>query len=61
MCASNALICISIIFLPESPKFLISKRRYSEARVALLYIAKLNRCSGVNTQEFKFDREVIEQ
>lgn len=60
MCGSNALICISILFLPESPKFLISKRRYEDARMALAYIAKLNRCSDVKTKEFKLDREVIE-
>jgi hypothetical protein len=33
---------VGIIILPESPKFLITKKRYDEARVAISKIAKAN-------------------
>ncbi|CDW73598.1 solute carrier family member 5 [Stylonychia lemnae] len=55
-CATNFLIVVSIPFLPESPKYLISKNRYEDARDSLKVIAYFNRHSGeVN---FKFDTEV---
>ena len=46
---------IGALFMPESPKFLISKRRYDEARESINRIARFN-----NQPEFKgeFDREV---
>ncbi|CDW83769.1 solute carrier family member 5 [Stylonychia lemnae] len=58
-CATNFLIVVSIIFLPESPKYLISKKRYEDARNSLRIIARFNRHQGeVN---FKFDREVLDE
>ena len=45
------------MFLPESPKFLISKKRYEEARLAIRYIAKINKYKG-DDLDFKFDREI---
>jgi hypothetical protein len=45
--------------MPESPKFLITKKRYDEARQAITFIAKMNgHCQGFNR---KFDREVIDR
>ena len=38
----NVIVVIGCFFIPESPKFLISKKRYHEARIALKYIAKVN-------------------
>jgi hypothetical protein len=32
----------TLFFIPESPKFLISLKRYDEAREAISYIAKMN-------------------
>lgn len=59
-CVTNALCCISIAFVPESPKYLISKKLYDEARQSLLFIAKFNKHKGVSPLDFKFDREVID-
>ena len=44
-------------YLPESPKFLISKKRYDDARSAISYMAKVNRKAPFT---HKFDREVID-
>lgn len=57
-CISTFLIAGSVLFLPESPKYLISKKKYDEARDSLRFIAKLNRNNDPVT--FKFDREVID-
>ncbi|CDW90392.1 UNKNOWN [Stylonychia lemnae] len=58
-CVTNFLIAISIIYLPESPKQLISKKRYEEARDSLRIIARFNRYKG--QIDFKFDREVLDE
>lgn len=52
--------CLLATFaMPESPKYLISKKRYNEARVALNYIGKFN---GVAAQfNGRFDKEVFEE
>lgn len=53
------MICVvCIYFLPESPKYLISKKKYDEAREALTIIAKMNNYK--DKIDFKFDREVAE-
>jgi hypothetical protein len=39
-----------IVYLPESPKFLYSKRRYDECRESLAVVAALN-----GAKEFKKD------
>lgn len=57
-CVSLVVITGSILLLPESPKYLISKKKYDEARNSLRTIARINRCNDPVT--FKFDREVID-
>ena len=52
--------CLLATFaMPESPKYLISKRRYNDARVAVSYIARFNGVTGPFTG--KFDKEVFEE
>ncbi len=38
----TAVSAVGVYFLPESPKFYLSKRRYEEARAAINIIAKTN-------------------
>ena len=54
----TAISAIGVYFLPESPKFYLSKRQYDKAREAINLMAKTN-----GTKEFhgKFDREVVEE
>jgi hypothetical protein len=54
----TVISAVGVFFLPESPKFFLSKRRYEEARAAINFIAKTN-----NQEAFtgKFDREVLEE
>jgi hypothetical protein len=49
---------VGVYFLPESPKFYLSTRRYDEAREAINFIAKTN---GKREFTAKFDREVIDE
>ena len=44
--------------MPESPKFLLTKKRYDETRDAINYIARWN-----HQKEFKgkFDREILDE
>ncbi|XP_026495405.2 putative transporter SVOPL [Vanessa tameamea] len=44
--------CIMYIFLPESPKYCITQKRYDEAREALLHIYKQNTRKPVDTYPF---------
>lgn len=53
----TAISMIGVWFLPESPKFLITKKRYDEARVAINIIARVNEQEPFNS---KFDREVAD-
>jgi hypothetical protein len=41
-CLSGVVSMIGGLMIPESPKFLISKKRYDEARQAISWIAKFN-------------------
>ena len=54
----TAVSAIGVYFIPESPKFYISCRKYDEAREAINFIARTNK-----QKEFhgKFDREVHEE
>lgn len=57
----GALTLVSMVgvwFLPESPKFLITMKRYDEARVAISTIARVNKQEPFNS---RFDREVIDE
>lgn len=53
--------CLSIIsavliwFLPESPRFLVGKKRYDEARQVFKFISKMN--TGKEVTNAKFDVE----
>lgn len=55
--ALTAVSMVGVYFLPESPKFLLTMKRYDEARAAINTIARVN-----NKKEFtgKFDREVAD-
>eukprot|EP00347_Sterkiella_histriomuscorum_P017063 403350803 len=55
-CSTMFLVTITVWFMPESPKFLISKKRYDEARTSIKFIAWVNRYKG--ELNFKFDREL---
>ena len=48
------LVILCAFILPESPKFLLSKSRWSDARAALSYIGRFNMKSAFTG---KFDRE----
>lgn len=51
------VVCfLGVLLLPESPKFLVSKSKWGEARRALSQIAKIN---GRDVFTGKFDREKI--
>ena len=49
---------VGVWILPESPKFLLTMRRYDDARAAINLITKVNKKDPFTG---KFDREVIEQ
>jgi hypothetical protein len=48
-----------MFFVPESPKYLVAKRRYDDAREVLLKIARINK-KHVNLNEIIFEAEVLE-
>ena len=48
-----------MFFVPESPKYLVAKRRYDDARKVLLQIAKVNN-KNINLNEIIFEAEVLE-
>jgi hypothetical protein len=54
----TAVSAIGVYFIPESPKFYISRKKYDDARDAINFIAKTN-----GTKEFhgRFDREIIDE
>ena len=54
----TAISAVGVYFLPESPKFYLSTKRYDEAREAINFIARTN---GRREFTAKFDREVIEE
>ena len=43
-CVSGVVSMVGCYMLPESPKFLITKKRYEEARGAISWIHKFNGC-----------------
>ena len=49
---------VGVWFLPESPKFYISRKRYDEARNSINFIAKVNKKYEFHS---KFESEVLEQ
>lgn len=57
-CSTGVLAGLSVLlFFPESPKYLVTKKRYNEARAAISMIAAYNKKAGF---EHKFDREVAD-
>ncbi len=52
--------CLALFAIPESPKYLYSKKRYDDARKALAYIAKFNRVKNYSN-DFLFDAEVVQK
>ena len=54
------LSTFALFFVPESPKYLWSAKKYKEAREKLEYIARLNMKKGYN-RKFKFETEVQEE
>jgi hypothetical protein len=49
---------VGVWFLPESPKFLLTMKRYDDARAAINVITKVNKKDPFTG---KFDREVLEE
>ena len=57
----NIVALVGVMFLiPESPKYLITQKRFDEARTVINYIAKLNGKYRRKTFTSLFDREVFE-
>lgn len=53
----NLLSSFSLFLVPESPKFLIGKGRYDEARISLRHIARINGVSQEAISGLRFDKE----
>ena len=49
---------VGVWFLPESPKFYISRKRYDDARQSINFIAKVNKKDEFHS---KFESEVLEE
>jgi len=47
----------TIVYLPESPKFLHSKERYDESRNSLSLVARVNGIKNFNKEEIIFENE----
>ena len=54
----NALVLISVFFVPESPKFLIGKKKFKDARKSLARIAKINKKSENLAYGIRFENEL---
>jgi hypothetical protein len=54
----NLITIVGVMFIPESPKYLISKKKYEECRRVITIIGKIN--GSKNKFDGKFDREVRE-
>ena len=52
----NVLTVVCVFLMPESPKFLMTKKRYDECRVVLTKMAEVNGIEGPFRK--KFDKEV---
>jgi Sugar (and other) transporter len=56
-CSLGAFAMIGAFIMPESPKFLITRKRFDEAREAISTIARVN---GRPAFTDRFDREVVD-
>ncbi|CDW81726.1 solute carrier family member 5 [Stylonychia lemnae] len=52
--------CFALFFLPESPKYLWSAKKFKEARESLAFIAKFNKKTSF-TKKFKFETEIQDE
>ena len=57
---ATAVATIACFFVPESPKFYYSYKRYDEARSAIEYINRFNK-GNFSGKTYKFDTEVAEE
>ena len=57
---THAVSLIAVFFIPESPKFLSCKGRFSDARKSLAFIAKFNRVKNYDFN-YRFNDEIIPQ
>ncbi len=55
----NLLVIIGVMFMPESPKYLITIGKYDECRKVITKIGRIN--GNLNDFDGKFDREVRDQ
>jgi Sugar (and other) transporter len=48
---------IALLFIPESPKYLVAIKKYDDARKVLLQMARINKVE-VNVTEMVFEQEL---
>ena len=58
---ANAICCIGILFIPESPLYLLSAKDYDKARESLNRIGRINGYSVVVKEMFEEEFEEIEE
>jgi Sugar (and other) transporter len=56
----NLLVVVCVVFMPESPKYLITKRRYEECRQVITRMIRYNKGPEAEPFRGKFDKEIIE-
>ena len=52
----NLITIVGVIFMPESPKFLLTMKKYDECRKAMTIIGRFN--GNKNDFDGKFDQEI---
>lgn len=53
----NVVILFALIGIPESPKWLYSKKRYEECHDVIRYMAKVNRVDSIEKPQFELTRK----
>ena len=56
---TGLVLVIATFFLPESPKYLINKNRFDEARTTLNTIARFNESDFIDFSEVEFKTETV--
>lgn len=54
----NVITVIGVLFMPESPKYLLTKKKYDECRATMSLISRIN--GRGDTFDGKFDKEITE-
>ena len=54
----NLIVVVAVIFMPESPKYLLTNKKYNECRAVLSKMGKFNNIKNSKPFEGKFDREI---